>query len=84
MTDETWQAAARRRWMRLPFFGVPDCMRLARRQRHRGACRICIVLAKCTADGFGRAVLFIGPIVLLVVEWTLMDRLIDFFAKSPD
>jgi hypothetical protein len=33
---------------------------------------------------FGRAVLFIGPIVLLVVEWTLLDRLIDFFSKSPD
>lgn len=35
-------------------------------------------------ERFGRAVLFIGPIVLLVIEWTLIDRIIDFFAKSPD
>ena len=33
---------------------------------------------------FGRAVLFVGPILLLVVEWTLIDRLKDLFAKSPD
>ena len=33
---------------------------------------------------FGRAVLFVGPMLLLVVEWTLIDRLMDFFAKSPD
>ena len=37
-----------------------------------------------TEKRIGRAVMFVGPIVLLVIEWTLIDRIIDFFAKSPD
>lgn len=35
-------------------------------------------------ERLGRAILFVGPIVLLVIEWMLLDFLLDFFAKSPD
>lgn len=34
-------------------------------------------------ERFGRAILFIGPFLLLIVQWALIDRVIDFFAKSP-
>lgn len=33
---------------------------------------------------FGRAVLFVGPVLLLVFQWLLIDRLADVFAKSTD
>lgn len=31
---------------------------------------------------FGRAVLFVGPFLMLIVQWMLIDRLIDCFSKS--
>lgn len=34
-------------------------------------------------ERLGRAVLFIGPFLLLIVQWMLIDRVIDFFGKSP-
>lgn len=33
---------------------------------------------------FGRAVLFVGPIVMLVAEWTLVDRILDLVGRTPD
>lgn len=32
----------------------------------------------------GRAVMFVAPIMLLVVEWMLIDRLLDLLSKSAD
>ena len=32
----------------------------------------------------GRAVLFVGPILLLVIQWAIVDRLTDLLGRSPD
>lgn len=33
---------------------------------------------------FGRAVLFVGPLFMLVVQWALFDRIQDLVGRPPD